>query len=137
MEIKLVEDAGEVAKLLSFPDSNIENCIAGERGEWIQWLVRQKEAKNKQVIIWIIYDESEIKGYVVLLDNRVLPVVNTMFIAYAISKLNATENKKLFKVIVDWAKELGVKTFTALTDNPETLKRYGFKKDKYQMIMGL
>jgi len=126
MELKLVKEVKDIVALLDLED-NIEDYFPCDKGEWNQWLMQIIMVENTRIKVWLALEKEVIQGYIVVVDNRNLPISDDFFIMYVYSGLNFYKNKKLLDQLIEEIKKEGGKKIIANTKNPELLKKYGFK----------
>jgi len=140
MDIKLAQTPDEVLEIMKLKEDDIEDYIEGSKSEFIQWIISSYRVPfdQRKIFTWVVFEDKELKAYMIMMDGRLYPLTNCLFILYVYSKLGPKKSKEAFDFIADWARRGKVESFVAATRIPSVLEKYGFtKKDITTMILEL
>ena len=110
-------ESNDIAGILKLNDG-VENIFPCDRGEWVQWLMANKD--NPKVLII-----GDGKSYLVAVDTVQRPLNDSVTIIFFYSKSKFEDNIKNIKVLNDWAKEIGAKQIRFICKNIKVFEKYG------------
>ncbi len=111
----------DIVKILNLDDPDFKKYFPCELGEWVQLL--NQNVDNPDMLIYGCI-EGGLKGYVVAtVSNN--PLSKRVSILY-LKTMGVENNKKVLEKIIEWGRGKKVKLIEFMTDQPETLAKYGF-----------
>jgi hypothetical protein len=104
-----VEDIAKIA----FIEDHLETHLTCEKGEWVQFLISQVD-NPKLHIIGDIDDKGIIKGYMVIVDNIMPPIFDSVVVLFVWTQAGALRCDRdvlrpLIKETQRWAREIGAR----------------------------
>lgn len=129
LDLLIAETEEDVKDLLKFEQDPIEKYIEGTRQQWNDWLIAN--LKNPGVMIVLLSEDEQVKGYMVIFKSNVYPISTALQILYTYSESNPGDNKVFFDKLCDWCLKNNYKRISIVTDKPELMKRhFGFELTK-------
>jgi len=121
----------DIAQILSIEDIDIEH-IGCDKGQWVQWLIPNIE--NPDFFMMCDIEDGKLTGYIVAINAVSLPINTGVSILYS-KTAGIKSNKRILKLLIEWAKEKNAKSIDFLTNNVAGHIVYGFNKKATLMTM--
>lgn len=119
--IKRLQTPEDISILFHVQD-DVEQQLSCSRSEWIQWLV--ENVANLKIGVWAKLEDNQAKGYVVAVNNILLPISNNvgiLYIWYSWSPLQRKATQNLVKAVENWGRENGAKQMMAIFSHKQSV----------------
>ena len=129
MNLIHVKDTNLVTDLYDLADADeIRKYFVGDKDAWVQWLMENVRAGNEKLVLLQVYENEEIRGYIVFWDGYNPPITNELIVLYVYSELS--DNLAVWYDVLDFIRNSNLpKAVRAATKTPRVLEQYGFVVD--------